>query len=97
MAWRGRFQIGGSLELPRDFGLVLRNEFFVDLNETARIRRRGLGEDQLFAGVNHPLGRWLSIEVGYLMQYLDKRGPDVFNHTLMIGFSARTPKLLQSP
>lgn len=93
VAVRGRFQIGGSLELPQDFGLVVRNEFFVDLNQPSPIRRVGLGEDHLFVGLSHPLGRWLRVEAGYLMQYLDRPGPDTFNHTFVLGFSATTPAL----
>jgi hypothetical protein len=93
VAVRARFLIGGSLELPRDFTLVVRNEFFVNPNQTRRVRRVGLGEDQFFAGLRHLLGRWLSVEAGYLMQYLDRAGPDQFNHTFTFGFAATAPAL----
>jgi hypothetical protein len=94
IAWRGRFQVGGSLELPHDFGLMLRNEFLVDFNGTSRIRRAGLGENQLYAGFNYDLSRWLRFDLGYLMQFRDKKGqPDRFDHTLFTGFSVRTPSV----
>lgn len=94
VAWRGRFQIGGSLELVQDLGLLVRNEFLFDLNETSRIRQRGLGEDQLYAGLYYDLTPWLRFDIGYLMQYRDQNdSPDLFNHGLFTGFSARTPTL----
>lgn len=97
IAWRGRFQVGGSLELPHGFGLLLRNEIFVDLNETSRIRQRGLGENHLYAGVHYAIARGLRFDLGYLMQYRDQNdAPDLFDHTLFAGFSVRTPTLFGS-
>jgi len=93
VAWRGRFQLGGSVELPMDFAFVLRNEWFVDLNKTPRIRRTGLGENHFALAINHPLGRWLRIETGYTLQYVDLPGTDAFNHFWVVGFSATTPAL----
>ncbi len=94
VAWRGRFQIGGDLDLPHDFGLLLRNEFFVDFNETSRIRRSGLGENHLYAGLNYDITAWLRFDLGYLMQYRDQNNrDDLFDHTVFTGFSARTPSL----
>lgn len=93
VANRARFMFGVSHPLPLDFGMVVRNEFFVDLHGTSIIRRAGLGEDQFYAGVNHSLGRWATLDVGYLMNYLDRRGPDQFNHALLIGLSLATPEI----
>ena len=96
VAWRGRFQIGGSLELTDDLGLVVRNEFFVNFNETSRVRRRNLGENQLNAGFQYAITRWLRFDVGYLMQYRDQSDRSgLFNHSLVTGFSIRTPTLFQ--
>ena len=93
ISWRGRFQIGGSLELPSGFGFLLRNEFFVDFNETSRVRKTGLGENQLYAGFFHPLTDWLRFDVGYLMQYRDQKEQDLYDHGVSLGFSIRTPSL----
>lgn len=94
VAWRGRFQVGGSLPLPADFDWTLRNEFFFNLNDTPVIRRTGLRENHLYTGFGHPLGESFRIEAGYLMQYRDIRGIDLFDHTFVLGLSARTPALL---
>jgi hypothetical protein len=93
VAFRARFLIGVAHPLPADFGLVVRNEFFVDLHGTAIVRRAGLGEDQFYAGINHPLGRFVNLDMGYLMNYLDRNGPDPFNHALVIGLSFKTPEI----
>ena len=93
VAYRARFMFGASHPLPYDFGVVVRNEFFVDLHGTSLIRRAGLGEDQLYAGINHPLGRWVKLDLGYLMNYLDRKGPDQFNHALLVGLSIKTPEI----
>jgi hypothetical protein len=79
--------------LPDDFRLRARNEFLVDLNETSQIRHAGLGENQLVATVDHPLGRWLRIEAGYMLQHLDGKGGDLYNHTFVFGFAATPPTL----
>lgn len=93
VANRARFMFGVSHPLPLDFGMVVRNEFFVDLHGTSIVRRAGLGEDQLYAGINHPLGRWATVDLGYLMNYLDRKGPDQFNHAVLIGLSFKTPEI----
>ena len=98
IAWRGRFQVGGTMDLPADLGALVRNEFFVDLNETSRIRQRGLGENHLYAGLYYPLSSWLRVDAGYLMQYRDQNDrDDLFDHTFFFGFSVRTPQLFGEP
>ena len=92
-AVRARFMVGATYPLSNELRLAVRNEFFVDLHGTSRVRRAGLGEDQLFLGINHPLHRWVNLELGYLMVYLDRKGPDQFNHALLMGLSFKTPKI----
>ena len=90
---RGRFLVGALLELPREFNFVARNEFFFNFNTTDVVRRKGLGEDRLFAGVNRPFGRHLRLELGYQMQYLNPLPRiDIYKHTLLFGVTVRTPQ-----
>lgn len=93
VAFRGRFLIGVAHPLPADLGLIVRNEFLVDFHGTAIVRRAGLGEDQFYVGLNYPVARWVNLDMGYLMNYLDRKGPDQFNHALMIGLSFTTPAI----
>ena len=92
-AVRSRFMLGAAHPLPGGFGAIIRNEFMVDLNGTSNIRRAGLGEDQLYLGFNRPIGRGVRLELGYQMIYLDRKGPDQFNHALMLGLSLTTPSI----
>lgn len=94
VAVRARFNAGASVDLGNDFALLLRDEVFFDLNGTSRIRNAGLGENQLVLALSRALPGGLRFEVGYLQQYLDRRGPDdLVNHFVMTGFSLRTPQL----
>ena len=93
VAVRGRFNVGTRIDLGRDVDLEVRNEFFVDFNETSRVRKTGLGENQLVVGVQKALGHGVSVRLGYLQQYLDQPGPDTFNHSVVTGFQWRTPAL----
>lgn len=99
VAWRSRINVGASFPISRSLELtgVIRNEFFVNLNETDVIRRTGLGEDHAYAGLRRPFGPWLTLEVGYLMQYRRRPGPDLFDHTLALGFAVALPSLVDLP
>ena len=94
VAVRARINAGASTALGNDFSLVARNEIFFDLNGTSRIRNAGLGENQIVIAVSRKLPGNLRFEVGYLQQYVDRRGnADVFNHFVMTGFTWRAPQL----
>ncbi|MEM9173784.1 MAG: DUF2490 domain-containing protein [Myxococcota bacterium] len=94
VAVRARINAGAAYDLGDGYGALLRNEIFFDLNGTTRIRNAGLGENQLVAALSKALPGHVVFEIGYLQQYLDRRGnADVYNHFLMTGFSWRTPQL----
>ena len=93
VAWRGRFQVGGAVDLPADVQLVVRNDMMFDLNTTDRIRSTGLGENQLFATFSRRLLDGVRLDAGYLMQYLDSPGSDLYNHSFTIGLAFETPAL----
>ncbi len=94
VAVRARFNAGVSFELDADTAVVVRDEIFFDLNGTSRIRNAGLGENHLVAALSRKLPGDLVFEVGYLQQYVDRRGnADVYTHFLMTGFSWRAPQL----
>ena len=92
VAFRARFSAGASVNLSDDYSVVVRNEIFIDLNGTSRIRNAGLGENQIVATLRRNLPGNLRFEVGYLQQYLDRRGnADIYKHFVTVGFSLRTP------
>ena len=92
-AFRGRFNAGFRVDLGAGFSFLLRNEFFVDLNETDEVRRRGLGENQLVSTIGKDLPGGLHFQIGYMQQFLDRPKRDLFNHTLVTGFAWTTPAL----
>ncbi len=94
VAVRGRFNLGASFDLGNGFSLVARNELFVDFNETSRIRRKSVGENQFVVSLSKELGSGVHFNIGYLQQYLDVRGDEnLVYHTLNTGFSWTTPTL----
>ena len=94
VAVRARFNAGASVPVTPDLSVVLRDEIFFDLNGTTRIRNAGLGENHLVLALSRKLPGQLVFEIGYLQQYLDRRGnADVYNHFLMTGFSWRAPQI----
>jgi len=94
IAVRGRFNIGARVDLGRGFGGVVRNEFFVNLNTTDVIGRTGLRENQFVVELNKQLGHGVSLRLGYLQQWFDLPGANFFNHTAVMGFTWRTPRLM---
>ena len=75
-----------DLEIERDLTVAGR---------TDRIGDTGLGEDHFFAGLRTPLGPRLFVETGYLMQFRERPGSDLVDHTLVLGFAVTTPQLAE--
>lgn len=80
-AWRARPFLRYALPVSRKTRLVLSTEPFVNLSTTSFQRQPGLERVRNFAGVFVPLTRQVSLEAGYLNQYLFIRhGPDQSDH-----------------
>ncbi len=91
---RARFSAGAAVDFDSETSFVFRNEIMFDLNGTSRIRNAGLGENQIVATLSRRLPGNLVFEIGYLQQYLDRRGNrDLFNHFVTTGFRWRTPQI----
>lgn len=85
-ALRLRYLLGTSVPIvDTGWSGVLRNELFIDLNgKREGPRHAGFGETRLFVGVDRPLGENAGLEIGYQLQYVDRRGEDLAAHTLSI-------------
>lgn len=85
---RLRLQGKAMVPLTDDKGLFvsLWDEAFWDLNDTDWGERTGFRQNRAFAGLGIQLDAapkvW--IEVGYMNQWIDRRGPDKENHVLSI-------------
>lgn len=62
-------------------------EAFIGLNQT-RFQRDGIGLWRNFAGVSVPLGKGVSLEPGYLNQYVVRTGTDRIDHVGNLTLSA---------
>lgn len=62
------------------YSLVLWDEYFIHLNDTDWGAVRGFDQNRAFLGVNAKLNQQLSLEVGYLNQFVNTRSVDRENH-----------------
>lgn len=87
--WRMRPYLKYSLPLRGKTSLTLSNETFVNLNTTAFQRQDGLDRMRNMVGVNTPLLKNVSLEVGYLNQHgFVRGGEDTSDHVASAAISA---------
>jgi Protein of unknown function (DUF2490) len=86
--WRWRQMLRGTAPV---FGvsspfLAASDELFFDLNDTSWGQRDGLRQNRAFAGLGWFLNaaKTVSLEVGYLNQWLDRPDEDRMNHAISI-------------
>lgn len=87
LALRFRQQIRADLPAGK-LAVVLWTEPFINLNGPGRMRA-GIDRWRTFAGVNVPVTKTLSLEPGYLNQYVRRRGDDLVNHVAAMHVVAR--------
>lgn len=82
--WRLRQQVRATAPIGGGVRAVLWTEPWFNLNDTRWGQRTGLDRWRNFAGVNVPLRKGVSLEPGYLNQYVSRRGEDRMNHVLSV-------------
>ncbi len=89
--WRYRQLLRYQLPLDRAGGpsLVIQAEPFFALNTTDWGARAGFDQLRLMAGVSLPVSRTLSVETGYLAQYVNGRPRDRLNHVVPVTVALR--------
>ncbi len=85
--WRLRQQLRLTAPLGGQVRAVAWAEPFIGVNQTA-FQRSGLGLWRNFAGVAVPVGRGVTLEPGYLNQYVVRSGRDRIDHTASLTASA---------
>lgn len=77
---------GGVPVLATPWQFLLRNEAFFDLDAKRQgPTESGFGETRFFAGFDRDLPNGFGTEIGYQLQYVDRRrGEDLAAHTLLI-------------
>lgn len=88
LGWRLREFIKTTVPVPGTDRVFLSayEELFFDLDDTTWGQRSGFRQNRFFAGPGFRLDRakHVSLEVGYLNQWLDKRNEDRDNHVLSL-------------
>ncbi len=85
--WRLRQQLRVTAPLVGKVRAAVWTEPFIGLNETG-FQRDGLGLWRNSVGVSVPVGKRLTLEPGYLNQYVVRNGPDRIDHTANLTLSA---------
>jgi len=90
---RTRQQVRVTRPLPRrpDVTLVLYEESFVNLDDTVRGPARGIDQFRMYSGLQRPITKDLSVELGYMWQEVFELGarPHRRNHNAMLQFQFR--------
>jgi hypothetical protein len=88
--WAHRFrqQIRFAVNFKKDapWQLIVWDEFFFHLNETAFTTEPGFDQNRAFAGVGYDTKQF-RVEVGYINQYVRRfHDPDQLNHVFSLSF-----------
>jgi hypothetical protein len=88
-AWRLRPGLRATMPLVGKTKLVFNHESFINFNTTAFQRQSGYERMRNSIGVNVPLGRKFSADLGYLNQHgFVRGGADTSDHVLNLGLNA---------
>lgn len=91
VGWRARHQFRATHPLGRPGGVqaLLFTEAFYAFNGADRVQREGFDQIRNFVGVSIPVGGKLSLEPGYLNQYIVRSGPNRVTHAANVVLSYR--------
>jgi hypothetical protein len=91
VGWRVRQQLRVEVPLSGSEGLraVAWNETFLGLNDTSWGARSGFDQTRTFVGGAVPIAPKITMEPGYLNQFIERRGPDQVNHVLALNLTVR--------
>lgn len=90
MGWRLRQQLRATAPLSGKTRAVGWTEAFISMDDTSWGQRSGLDQWRNFVGVSVPMSKAVSIEPGYLNQWVVRRGSaDRVNHVASVSLFAR--------
>ncbi len=88
LGWRLREFVKGSVPIPGIDRIYLAayDELFFELDDTSWGQRKGLRQNRFFVGPGFRLdqSKHISLEVGYVNQWIDKKKWDRVNHVLAL-------------
>lgn len=89
MGWRLRQQVRATMPLSGKTRAVLWSEPFLNLDDTSWGQRSGLDRWRNSAGVSIPVSKVVTIEPGYINQWVVVRGTDRVHHIGNLTLNAR--------
>lgn len=86
MAARYRHLLKAAIPLSfaPGFSYIIQSEAFVGLNDTDWVPRRGFDQNRFFTGLGYAFNKNISAEVGYMNQYIIRRGANYMGHNLVV-------------
>ncbi len=97
---RTRYQLKGIYPIGKTkiWGIVLANELFVNLNSRFDGPQAGIDQNRFFVGLSKKINKYLRVEGGYQLQYINDPAPriDKLNHLVMFNFYPSLPPFKQN-
>jgi hypothetical protein len=87
LGWRLRQQLRATMPLSGSVKAVAWSEGFFNFNDTDWGAVSGFDRWRNFVGLNIPLAEKMSLEPGYLNQYVNRTAEDKMDHTLSVTLS----------
>jgi hypothetical protein len=72
------------LSFAPGFSYIIQSEAFFGLNDTDWVPRRGFDQNRFFTGLGYAFNKNISAEVGYMNQYIIRRGANYMGHNLVV-------------
>ncbi len=90
MAVRYRHLLKAAIPLSfaPGFSYIVQDEAFVALNNTDWGPRRGFDQNRFFTGVGYAFTKNITGEIGYMNQYIIRRGANYMGHNLVVNLLA---------
>lgn len=86
----GRVKLEHPLPKYPEWYILVYNETYYNLNTKHNGPQRGFDQNRAFAGVGHQLNESAALEMGYIMQYVNRPGnPDTINHIMQVGLKIK--------
>ena len=70
------------------FRYIVQDEAFVSLNDTDWVPRQGFDQNRFFTGVGYAFTKNITGEIGYMNQYIIRRGANYMGHNLVVNLLA---------
>jgi hypothetical protein len=94
--FRNMFRMQYALSRNKYWWFVIYDEPFINIGNHFNGPQSGIDQNRFFIGLNKKMSNNVSIEGGYLMQYLNLNAPshDRLNHNILVNLYFNLPRLL---